>query len=210
MKLKNITIGLVLLSGSAIFALTGCLGNSSSTPAAGYNGKLIDSPVEGVSYVCGTKSGTTAADGSFGVCPAGSTVTFSIGELTLGDSAATGDNIFFITDIVGVARDATDNEEVLKIAVLLQSLDRDGDPTNGIDVPAEAAEEVPDGTITDLTTQEVEAAASDVVVALVATYTEMATVDATEAEANLADSLSDIEDGTITPPPAPTGSEGGS
>ncbi len=127
---------------ASVLMFTGCGSSSSSTstPAAvAYNGKFVDNVVGGVSYVCGTVSGTTASDGTFGTCPADSIATFSIGGLTLGSSAATEDGIFFLTDIVGVARDDISNDEVLKIAVLLQSMDSDGDPTNGITVPPEAA-----------------------------------------------------------------------
>ena len=103
----NKKIGLVLsvvAAGALMF--TGCGSSSSSTPTAvDYNGKLIDSAVAGVSFVCGTVSGVTAADGSFGTCPAGSTATFSIDGLTLGSSGVTTDGIFFITDIVGTTRD---------------------------------------------------------------------------------------------------------
>lgn len=215
MKMK---MGLALsIAAASVLMFTGC-GSSSSTPAEtpDYNGKFVDSAVAGVSFVCGSVSGTTAADGTFGTCPADSTTTFSIGGLTLGSSAVTGDGIFFVTDIVGTSRDDISNEAVLKIAVLLQSLDSDGDPTNGITLPPEAAETVDTllGTstsISSLSADQVAALTGATVVELQATYPDIVYVSATEAEANLADSLGDIIDGTITvPDQTPTGSDGGS
>jgi len=217
-SMKKKYMGLVLsMAAASVLTLTGCGGAGGTTvvvvppeePVA-YNGRLVDSNVAGVSFVCGAVSGTTDANGLFGTCPAGSTATFSVGGMTLGSSVATGDGIFFITDIVGVPRDATDNEDVLKIAVFLQSLDSDGDPTNGIDVPPEAAALfVNNNTITDLTPEEVVVVTTATVVTLQADYPAMTYVPVAEAESNLADSVGDIEDGTIAPPPAPTGSEGG-
>jgi hypothetical protein len=201
------------MAAASVLMLTACGGGSSSSTsptAVDYNGKFLDSAVGGVSYVCSTKSGTTAADGSFGTCPAGSTVTFSIDGLTLGSSAVTDDNIFFVTDIVGVARTDIGNEEVLKIAVLLQSLDSDGDVSNGISIPSEAAATIESllsgstnvDSISDLSLAAVTTLATSAVNELSTTYPDMVLVLATEAEANLADTLEDIENGAIT------GSEG--
>ncbi len=221
MKMTTGYMGLALsLAAVSVLTFTGCGSSSSSTPPAeevGYNGKFIDSAVAGVSFVCDSVSGITDANGVFGTCPAGSTVTFSIGGLVLGSSAATDDNIFFVTDIVeGAERTDTDNPDVLDIAVLLQSLDSDGDPSNGITVPAEAAEImdtlVEDGTsISDV---QVTLLTTELVTELVTIYPDVTVVTVEEAEANLVESVEEIEDGTITPPPAepivPTGSEGGS
>lgn len=218
MKMTTGYMGLGLSIAASVLMFTGCGGGGgSSTPAAvAYNGKLIDSAVGGVSFVCGTVSGKTDANGVFGTCPAGSTATFSIGGLTLGSSTATGDGIFFLTDIVGVPRDDISNAEVLKIAVFLQSMDSDGDPTNGIDVPPEAAaivDALPGTTtsIADLSAEQVVVLTTATVVELQVTYPDTTYVPIAEAEANLADSVEDIDNGTITPPSQiPTGSEGGS
>jgi len=135
-------------------------------------------------------------------------VTFSIGGLVLGSSTATQDGIFFVTDIVGTTRDDISNPEVLKIAVLLQSLDSDGNPSNGITVPSEAAALTPSGDIADLPADEVLLLSGELVGELESTYTDMNTVTIAEAEAQLAVSAENIENGTITPPTAPTGSQG--
>ncbi len=126
-------------------------------------------------------------------------------------------NIFFITDIVaGAGRTDIDNPEVLKIAVLLQSMDSDGDPTNGIDVPPEAAaiiDALPGTTtsIADLSAEQVVVLTTATVVELQVTYPAVTYVPVAEAESNLADSAVDIANGTTTPPSQlPTGSEGGS
>ncbi len=213
-------MGLALsLAAASVLTLTGCGGSSSSssstpppTAAVAYNGKFIDDAVAGVTFDCGTVTGTTKSDGWFGTCPADSTVIFSIGGLVLGSSAATGDGIFFVTDIVGTTRGDIDNEEVLKVASLLQSIDTDGDPSNGITVPPEAAKKLGDDPVkmSDLSGDEASALTGALTVTLKATYPDTTYVSPAEAGENLADSLEDIENGSIVPPQAPTGSGGGS
>jgi len=215
MTMKTRYMGLALsLAAASVLTLTGCGGGGSSTPpaaAAAFNGKFIDDAVGGVSFSCAGASGLTAADGSFGTCNAGSTVTFSIGGLVLGSSSATGDGIFFVTDIVGTTRGDIDNEEVLKIASLLQSIDTDGDPSNGINVPPEAAKALGNDAVnmSDLSGDQASAITGALTVELKKTYPETTYVSPANAEANLAESLGKIEDGIIAPPPAPTGSGGG-
>ena len=216
MTIKTRYMGLALsLAAASVLTLTGCGGGGSDTPPAAeaaFNGKFIDDAVGGVSFSCAGASGLTAANGSFGTCNAGSTVTFSIGGLVLGSSSATGDGIFFVTDIVeGASRGDIDNEEVLSIASLLQSIDTDGDPSNGITVPPEAAQELADLDVnmSDLSSDEASAITGALAITLNETYPEITYVSPADAEANLAESLERIEDGTIAPPPAPTGSGGG-
>ena len=211
MTIKTKYMGLALsLAAASVLTLTGCGGGGSDTPPAAeaaFNGKFIDDAVGGVSFSCAGASGLTAANGSFGTCNAGSTVTFSIGGLVLGSSSATGDGIFFVTDIVGTTRGDIDNEEVLKIASLLQSVDTDGDPSNGITVPPEAAQELADlnVNVSDLSGDEASAITRDLASRLGTTY-----VSPADAEANLAESLGKIDNGTIAPPSqTPTGSSGG-
>lgn len=63
--------------------LAGC-GSSypSSSGSGNVKGVFLDTAVVGLSYTCGTQSGVTTAGGSF-ACPVGSTVTFSVGGITL-------------------------------------------------------------------------------------------------------------------------------
>jgi len=96
------------------------------------SGSLIDASVGGVSYTTASGvQGTTAADGSYNFNP-GDTVTFTLGGLTLGTATATG----IISPMELSAGSAVRLENLL---VLMQSLDSDGNPANGITIPAAAA-----------------------------------------------------------------------
>lgn len=117
--------------------LTGCGGGGGSgSGATSGSGILTDSPVAGVTYNTSSGvTGTTAADGSYNFNP-GDTVTFTLGGLDLGTVGATG--------IVSPLELANGDANVLQnLLVLLQSLDDDGDPANGISIPAAAAAAVP-------------------------------------------------------------------
>ncbi len=133
MYFRNFVKSAALVVSSALIVV-GCGGGSSSTADLGYNGKLVDAAVAGITWSCGTKSGLTNADGLFGACPTGSDVTFSIGNVVLGTVAPTADFIYTPQDIVGVDRNETTNDDVKIIAALLLSLDADGDPSNGIQI----------------------------------------------------------------------------
>jgi hypothetical protein len=95
-------------------------------------GVLSDAAVGGVAYTTSSGvTGTTAADGSYSFNP-GDTVTFKLGGLTLGTATATG--IITPMELSGVSAVKLQN-----LLVLLQSLDSDGNPANGISIPAGAA-----------------------------------------------------------------------
>jgi hypothetical protein len=110
-------------SGSDIFA--------TSTPLTGV---LVDSPVGGLDYATATRKGKTNTKGEFQYLQ-GETVTFSIGNIqlpsVLANSTITPLNMANTSDI--------NHQIVSNILVLLQSLDEDGDPTNGITIPITAA-----------------------------------------------------------------------
>lgn len=105
-------------------------GGGNEKPPVAMQGKFIDSPVAGLNYVCGAFSGVTTADGVFNFQP-GSTCIFSIGGITVGSAAATA--IITPVELVAGAIDTT-NVTVTRIAQLLQSLDADADPANGIEI----------------------------------------------------------------------------
>ncbi len=140
-KMKN-TTQLIFISLILSF-LIGCGGGGggATAPSGTYTTEtayFIDSAVEGVNYTCGDINGTTDSTGKFtydsGKC---SVVTFKLGNLTLGsiapNSINTDDNLT-IQDLVGVERTNLTDATVLKIATLLQSLDNDGNATNGIKI----------------------------------------------------------------------------
>lgn len=84
MKHQNST----LVSCFMVFAMlmTGCGSGSSTNTGSNINGVFADAPVAGVSYSCGGKQGVTGTGGTF-TCPANSTVTFSVGAITLCSAA---------------------------------------------------------------------------------------------------------------------------
>ncbi len=101
-------------------------------------GQLIDSPVAGVEvWANGAKIGTTDSGGYFNY-PQGQTVSFKIGNLTLADGVkVSGDQKVFLHDLAGLDRSTSPTAPaIVKLAQLLQSLDADGDPSNGISVKA--------------------------------------------------------------------------
>jgi hypothetical protein len=102
--------------------------NPAPVQAGTSSGILTDGPVAGVQYTTsGGYSGVTGADGSYAYNP-GETVTFKIGAITLGTVTATGT----VTPL-DLAAAATNKENVAtNLLVLLQSLDADGDASNGI------------------------------------------------------------------------------
>ena len=141
MKLRDIFLFVAIPS---IFALTvvGCGGggDDATTPASSAvnNGVFLDGPVEGLTYQTVTQSGTTDAAGTFKYQD-GENVTFSIGSVVLGEGIA--QPTMTPIDLVGMAV----NEKypsVTNICRLLQSLDEDGDFSNGITITSAISDEV--------------------------------------------------------------------
>ena len=135
-----ITKKLLISSTFAALVLVGCGGGSSSSIET--TGYLVDSAVANADYDCtadGSYDKTTGADGSF-TCTNMSQVRFRVGNLVLGEiNALPSDKYVFPQDLVGVARDTGLNDaRVVAMAQLLQSLDSDGNPENGIAITQES------------------------------------------------------------------------
>ncbi|PUA26643.1 MAG: hypothetical protein B0W54_23165 [Cellvibrio sp. 79] len=98
-------------------------------------GVFVDSAVAGVTYETspGGFAGVTSATGQYQYAE-GDTVVFSIGEIQFPPATAKS----VVTPVDMVPSGDTQNQIVKNIAVLLQSLDADGNPGNGISIPAEA------------------------------------------------------------------------
>jgi hypothetical protein len=99
--------------------------------------------VQGVNYTCGSLSGVTDTSGKFTYsateCPSG--ITFSLGGFVLGivePTAINSDTKLTIQELAGKERDELGEIVVQNMAVLLQSLDTDGNPENGITITEEA------------------------------------------------------------------------
>lgn len=128
------------LSAVLVAALVAC-GGGGSEPVAPrpsvLEGRLIDSAVAGVSFKSlasdGTvsESGVTDSDGKFRYRP-GERVAFSIGDLVLPTVTAAE----IVTPRTLAGTQALDDPRLNNILTLLQSLDADGNPSNGITINA--------------------------------------------------------------------------
>jgi hypothetical protein len=106
-------------------------------------GHFTDSPVQGLQYRTASQSGETDATGGFKYLP-GETVTFFVGDIPLGE--VVGASMITPFDIAGISPPEVINssepnplaiDHAVNLAVFLQTLDADGDPSNGIVIPTE-------------------------------------------------------------------------
>jgi len=182
-----------ILLGSVVAALTlvGCGSSSSSdtTTTAGtvteQTGYLVDSAVANADYDCiadGTYNKVTGTDGSFS-CQSMSQVRFRIGDLILGEiNALPADGYVFPQDLLGIEREGTlQDPKVAALAQLLQSLDEDQDPSNGIAIPDTLKSTLESGTFTP---ENVEVYLDEASVPVVST---------TQAQSHLRDTLQTLQ-----------------
>jgi hypothetical protein len=118
-----------LLTLAVASLLSACGGGSAPSI---FSGQLVDGPVANVRYQTSSGlSGITDGSGNFSY-RAGDTVKFSIGKITLGEGRASA--LLTPLDLVAGATMLND-PNVVKILQLLQTLDDDLDPGNGIKIP---------------------------------------------------------------------------
>ena len=131
----------------------GCITNSSDSGNPDMlvrTGYFLDAPVQGLYYETATLWGFTGANGAFDY-QIGEQVSFYVGDILLGRTAGAGEITPF--DLAGMSPPETNIEIVrarnridrnpsatpleiaLNIAVFLQSLDEDGNLSNGILIP---------------------------------------------------------------------------
>ncbi len=146
-------IARALAALGTMLVLVAC--GDSDTPVTGV---FVDSEVSGLGYECGsstTRKFTNAA-GEF-TCNAGDDVRFYIGEILLGSVLVTSDTEVvtpaMLTGVdvgemfsVGIGESMPSPElySSAGMASLLQSLDEDGDPDNGIQIPEEVHDLFPE------------------------------------------------------------------
>ena len=147
--MKKSTMGLTLSVAIATVLLSGC-GSSSSSSSSGSSataqtGYFVDSAVANINYDCvadGDFNKTTDVNGSFS-CVDMSNVRFHIGDLELGTiGALPQDGYVYPQDLVGTLRTDVSNAQVVAIAKLLQGLDADKNPANGIEIQEIAKEKI--------------------------------------------------------------------
>ena len=130
-SLHMISNGFMLI----LFALLAACGSSSSSddednePSAP-NAYFIDSGVAGLNYQSDSYQGITNTLGAFEFAP-GETTTFSYQGLTIG-SIITSSSSRVFTPLDMFAGSDINDDRVINMLVLLQSLDNDQDPSNGI------------------------------------------------------------------------------
>lgn len=122
-------------------ALTACGGGSSSDskpnkPVSNSQsvekiGVFLDSAVQGLTVIQDGKTTTTNAEGKFSYNPNGGALTFKLGELLLGSTTA--------KSVITPADLQTDNQQVTRILQILQSVDSDNNPENGIQIDENVA-----------------------------------------------------------------------
>lgn len=125
----------VLLYASLLSVLTACGGGSSSGSSEPVNstGVFLDSPVINIGYRTETLEGATNSKGEFEYL-AGETVTFFIGDLEFPAVAA--ENTVTPLDIA--ATEDINDPKVVNMIRLLQTLDKDANPINGITITESA------------------------------------------------------------------------
>lgn len=118
-------------------------GGSSSSPDTLNTGVFMDSLVSNLSYRTASQTGKTNLSGEFKY-KTGETITFSIGQFDFPSALAK--QLMTPLDLVGTS-DIND-PKVIKLARLLQSIDVDGSPENGIDI-SDDAHDIFDTTLID-------------------------------------------------------------
>jgi len=129
-KLSSVSKSFLALSiGAVALSMIGCGGSSTdTTTSTAVTGVFTDSAVAGLNYEC--SSGTTETTNSLGqfTCNTGDTVTFSLGEYVIGSSTVA-------ATITPYTLYPNNTAAAVNVAQLLQTLDSDGDSSNGITVP---------------------------------------------------------------------------
>ena len=112
-------------------------GSTEDSPSTASNvGQFIDSAVDGLGYLSVGVSGFTDGEGRYQYGE-GETVRFSIGDIRIGEAG--GRSVITPVELIPGARDETD-PFVTNITRFLQTLDDDGDPSNGITITPQVAE----------------------------------------------------------------------
>lgn len=115
-----------------ILSLAACGGGGGSDTSNALTGTFIDAAVQGLAFETPTQNGITNSKGEFQYL-SGEKVVFSIGEMKLPEVVIpTGGQV---TPLHMGVQKSSDDQRVVNIAALLQTLDTDGDPENGITIP---------------------------------------------------------------------------
>lgn len=137
----------LVTSLSTLLIVIACNSDDSDEPDIDKNflaGVFIDSPVQGLTFMTDDTLGVTGVDGSFIYEQNQNLIEFKIGGLSLG-SVSTGPQI---TPIDFGGSGSTIYTPIVKnISALLQSLDNDANPSNGIKINAAVALQMQQGSL---------------------------------------------------------------
>lgn len=138
---KKNTLLRALIAAGLTSGLVACGGGSSSSTSDGTTtqteqpssstdekatGQFVDSPVQGLRYFTSSGSGVTTANGEFDYKD-GDEIFFLVGNTLIGQSIA--GPVLTPLDVVGEAQNADKSMNILRF---LQTLDENGDPSDGI------------------------------------------------------------------------------
>ncbi|NPA50591.1 MAG: DUF2202 domain-containing protein [Epsilonproteobacteria bacterium] len=129
---------LSILTAASIF-IGGCGGGDSSDIVSGSDtqtGVFIDSPVDGLEYSTTSGIEGVTQDGGKFKFNNGDKVEFRLGKILLGTTTPSNDGVVTPYEL------AKDEDTAVLILQLLQSLDEDGDLSNGITIPQEIVEKL--------------------------------------------------------------------
>ncbi len=128
MRIVQLIALAVLMMFTLIVGGCGGGGSSSSVTPENVTGQFVDSLVVGINYTCSSGlSGSTNTNGEF-TCQEGDTVEFLLGDYSLGSCA--------VQEIVTPYDLYPDNDvAAVNVAQLLQTIDENEDPSDGITVP---------------------------------------------------------------------------
>lgn len=164
-------------------------GGDDEPTAGSRTGTFVDSAVAGVTFTNAPSgvTGTTDAQGRFTFEP-GDTVTFSIGDLSFPPTTARG----VITPLTIAGTDDPTDVVATNIARLLQTLDFDGDASNGIDIASQAADFA---TAVDFSAVDFDDQVADLVANSGSNNTALVTAE--DAQAHLQSSIDDVRDQAV-------------
>lgn len=137
MKTKTLFLSTLCIL-APVFIIASCDSGSSggtneTVPVVTSVGVFVDAPVAGLTYTSNSTSGTTNAAGEFNYVK-DEEIIFSFGQVQLG--GAKGKGVITPMDLMSADHDS---EVVQAMASFLQSLDKDGDHSNGVQLNSQVA-----------------------------------------------------------------------
>ena len=149
---KNI-LALSVVTALSSLALAGCggggdgastdngnnSGNGGNATKPALTATFIDSAVAGLNYTCGNYSDVTNPQGQF-LFNDGDTCAFKLGSIPLGETQVKKGQTLVTPYTIA---EKGDKDRAIRIAALLQTMDADGDASNGITLKTEDVVVIP-------------------------------------------------------------------